>query len=272
MIVYHKFLGSKPSLLKMDEQSNEPFLKKEYRDSEDDSNLSTIIEENKLGQKFQSRYVLIALHFALITFYTVTYVYFMTRYRHASVTAHSLTYSPAQGAIEYTTKKVDGLHTDSIFAGHPNPDSDAAWSELLHGINLRINHDEMAKLGQSSLKLADGSGYLGTLGVYHELHCIKRIRKYFYKDYYYPNETRIQKIEHETHAEHCLELLRQAAICKGDISVTSYKWLKQGNNIEPTTLEGAPHQCINWDKLSSWAEERSVNLFDPNLLVLPERN
>lgn len=33
----------------------------------------------------------------------------------------------------------------------------------------------MAQLGQTSLPLADGSGSLGTLGVYHELHCIVRV-------------------------------------------------------------------------------------------------
>ncbi|KAJ8065328.1 hypothetical protein OCU04_006018 [Sclerotinia nivalis] len=256
----------------MDDQSREPFFKEEYRDSEDSDSSSSLTGAEISGKTLQSHYVFIALHFAIIAFFTAIYVYFRTHSSHQPVTAHSLTYSPAAAAIEYTTKKVDGLHTDSIFAGRPNPESDAAWSELLHGINLRLTHDEIAKLSQDSLKLADGSGYLGTLGVYHELHCIKRIRKYFYKDYYYPNETRIENIEHETHAEHCLELLRQSAVCKGDISVTTYKWLKKGDNIEPTTLEGAPHQCVNWARLSSWAEERSVNLFDPKLLVLPDKD
>ena len=48
----------------------------------------------------------------------------------------------------------------------------------MKGINLRINHGEKSQLTrkestwQEPLSLADGSGYLGTLGVYHELHCI----------------------------------------------------------------------------------------------------
>jgi len=68
---------------------------------------------------------------------------------------------------------------------------------------------------------------------------------------------------------HCLELLRQSAVCKGDISVTAFKWLKQGSLIEPTTREGTPHQCVDWDRLSGWAKARSVDLFDPELLVKP---
>ena len=42
-------------------------------------------------------------------------------------------------------------------------------------INIRITTDEMRKLNQTSLVLADGSGQLGTLGVYHELHCLVSI-------------------------------------------------------------------------------------------------
>lgn len=42
-------------------------------------------------------------------------------------------------------------------------------------INLRVTADEMHHINQKSLPFTDGSGYLGTLGVYHELHCIKRL-------------------------------------------------------------------------------------------------
>lgn len=41
-------------------------------------------------------------------------------------------------------------------------------------INIRISNEEMKRLNQTSLKFADGSGQLGTLGVYHELHCLVR--------------------------------------------------------------------------------------------------
>lgn len=39
--------------------------------------------------------------------------------------------APAAGAIEYMTKAVDGLATDSIYAGDPNPELDDAWHKLL---------------------------------------------------------------------------------------------------------------------------------------------
>lgn len=35
----------------------------------------------------------------------------------------------------------------------------------------------------------DGRGYLGTLNVYHELHCLKRLHQYMYPDYYFGDLT-----------------------------------------------------------------------------------
>ncbi|KAI0187900.1 hypothetical protein EV127DRAFT_435571 [Xylaria flabelliformis] len=182
---------------------------------------------------------------------------------------HSPLYSPAQGAVVFESRPVDGLAEGSIYAGYPNSESDAAWNALMEGINLKILPEEMSQLDQGSLELKDGTGYLGTLGVYHELHCIKRIRRWIYRDYYYPNATDDEYNERMTHAEHCLEFIRQAAMCHGDITVTSFKWLhdRDGHVIEPTTKEGALHQCVRWDTLSGWAKSRRVDLFDPNLLV-----
>ncbi|KAI0907414.1 hypothetical protein F4824DRAFT_391668 [Ustulina deusta] len=182
-------------------------------------------------------------------------------------------YSPAQEAVAFENRPVDGLAEESIYAGYPSPVSDAAWNALIEGINLKIFPEEMSKLDQTSLEMKDGTGYLATLGVYHELHCIKRLRRWFYRDYYYPNATELEYNERMTHAEHCLEFIRQAAVCHGDITITSFKWLHDaaGHVIEPTTKEGALHRCVRWDRLSDWAKSRRVDLFDPNLLR-PEGN
>ncbi|KAF2969098.1 hypothetical protein GQX73_g4495 [Xylaria multiplex] len=180
----------------------------------------------------------------------------------------STIYSPAQEAVAFESRPVDGLAEHSIYAGYPTPESDAAWNALMEGINLKIFPEEMTKLSQTSLEMRDGTGYLAVLGVYHELHCVKRLRKWFYRDYYYPNSTALEYNERMTHAEHCLEFIRQAAMCHGDITVTPFKWLHDaaGKVTEPTTQEGALHRCVRWDKLSSWAKSRRVDLFDPKLL------
>lgn len=69
--------------------------------------------------------------------------------------------------------------------------------------------------------------------------------------------------------DHCLEYLRQAAICHGDTTVNLYRWLldDNGKKIGPTVKEGSLHQCVRWESLSGWAKSRSVDLYDPSLLA-----
>ncbi|KAI0465719.1 hypothetical protein F4859DRAFT_500059 [Xylaria cf. heliscus] len=181
-------------------------------------------------------------------------------------------YSPAQPAIVFENRSVDGITEGSIYAGYPSRESEMAWNALMEGTNIKIYPEEMSKLNQVSLEMKDRTGYLGVLGVYHELHCIKRIRKWFYRDYYYPNATTLEYHERMTHAEHCIEFIRQSAMCHGDTTVTPFKWLHDadGKVIEPTTKEGVLHRCVNWDRLSDWAKSRRVDLFDQNLLMLED--
>lgn len=45
----------------------------------------------------------------------------------------------------------------------------------------------MKQLGRENIGVAvpDGEGFLGTLNVYHEIHCLKRIHQFMYPDYYF---------------------------------------------------------------------------------------
>jgi hypothetical protein len=49
----------------------------------------------------------------------------------------------------------------------------------------------------SGVPTPEGDGYIGTLNVYHELHCLKRIHQSMYPDYYWPD-----------YDDHKLELVR----------------------------------------------------------------
>lgn len=255
--------------------SRQPFLETNDLDrNKDESQIESLNEDciqSYIQHQRQSRFCNLSFpllfHILLILTYTSSFAYLTRKSWNPTSSKSDTYYSPAESAIAYMTKTVDGLATDSIFAGDPSPELDHAWHNLLTNINLRLSTEEMQRLNQTSLELSNGSGYLGTLGVYHELHCLKRTRKWIYRDYYYPNITRLEHLEHEKHVEHCLELLRQAVICKGDVSVTPFKWL--GNTLEPTTKEGILHRCVDWDRLAGWAHERAVDLFDPNLLVKP---
>ncbi|KAK0631024.1 hypothetical protein B0T17DRAFT_491257, partial [Bombardia bombarda] len=159
----------------------------------------------------------------------------------------------------------------TAYTGYPNPTSDAAWSQLLEGC-LKILPWEMERLGYTSLAMSDGSGYVASLGVYHELHCIKRIRKLIYKDYYYPNISDDELGHRIGHLDHCLEQIRQSAICHSDVSVIPFSWIEDNKThaVAPTMQFGSLHRCANWDRLDGWAKARRVDLFDQSLLVRPD--
>lgn len=56
-------------------------------------------------------------------------------------------------------------------------------------------------------------------------------------------------------------------MCRGDTALATFNWLKDGNTYVPTVKDSALHQCVSWDDIVSWTEERSVNLTEPGLLV-----
>ena len=64
--------------------------------------------------------------------------------------------------------------SQSPFAGPPSPDIDAAWDKLLAPMHMRISIQELRRDNQNSVQLPEGGGYLGWMGVFHELHCIVR--------------------------------------------------------------------------------------------------
>ena len=107
----------------------------------------------------------------------------------------------------------------------------------------------------------------------------KRVRQYIHLDYYHPTFTQSELTGEKIHIgayprpsyraleanfdqDHCLEYFREAAMCRGDPSITTFGW----RDGKPTAHVESDHQCVQWDRLSSWAESRSVNIFDPNIL------
>ena len=63
---------------------------------------------------------------------------------------------------------------------------------------------------------------------------------------------------------HCLDMLRQAIMCQGDTTPLTMTW--------DTKLQLAvanwttPHECISWNKLDDWAEERHVDMSQPGVV------
>lgn len=67
-------------------------------------------------------------------------------------------------------------------------------------------------------------------------------------------------------AEHCLDFLRQASICHGDVGLITFQW-------SPTSLipvaNATTHECVNWDSIREWTKKRTVDMMKPGWLIHP---
>lgn len=93
--------------------------------------------------------------------------------------------APARSAIQYERVEFNNNpEKQNLYKGHPRPEHDEAWKELLQNSNIRISGDTLQKLNRTSIQLSDGSGdYFGGLNVHHHLHCLVSspvILSYFY--------------------------------------------------------------------------------------------
>ena len=161
-------------------------------------------------------------------------------------------------------------------------------------ITIKISSEELSRLHADSIAFADGSGYIAEMAVYHELHCIKRIRRHFYLDRYYPDMSPEERVKEDAHIgesfgckhyhieiynalelsgsqiwenktdsiacnlDHCLEYWREATMCRGDTAITTFRWV----DGFPFSRVDSEHECVNWERLDTWARERMVNMSD----------
>ncbi|KJK63524.1 protein of unknown function DUF3328 [Aspergillus parasiticus SU-1] len=174
-----------------------------------------------------------------------------------------LSYSPAKHIISYEQRRLKRDIENNVFTGDPRPEFDAAWKHLLEPMTIKITPEELSHLPDPSIAFKDGTGYIAELAVYHELHCIKRIRRHFHLDRYYPNMTEDDRIREEVHIDHCLEYWREAAMCRGDTTLATFRWV----DGLPYSRVYSDHECVNWEALDQWARSRMVDMSDYGMLV-----
>lgn len=67
---------------------------------------------------------------------------------------------------------------------------------------------------------------------------------------------------------HCLDYLMQGVMCQGDIQIVTMRWGE--HSPIPQGDFSNPHECVDWEKLEKWAQERAfTNAFEPGVLVHP---
>ncbi|KAH7385376.1 hypothetical protein DE146DRAFT_666940 [Phaeosphaeria sp. MPI-PUGE-AT-0046c] len=159
---------------------------------------------------------------------------------------------------------------NSPFTGSPSKSTDKAWHDLMENMVMRASEDELREGNQTSIPLPEG-GYMTWLGAYHELHCIKMLREFKYFDHYHP-EVAVGSIQHahlSVHADHCIEMLRQSAMCHGDGSLTTFKWSPKSEK-PMLDLTRPSHKCVNWAVLTESLQDRTVSQEEMNRMRNPE--
>ncbi|KAH7325712.1 hypothetical protein B0I35DRAFT_508060 [Stachybotrys elegans] len=164
-----------------------------------------------------------------------------------------LPHTPAP--VEWVNKDIK---QDPRFMGKPRLEMDQAWHELLAGTMIRFSAEEMHMANNAtSARHVDGTGYIGGLGISHNLHCLKRIRQWMYPDYYYGSEEQDWD-ELAAHVDHCLETIRQALLCSADVNVFTLIWTSH-SKTKPSTRVPQQHACVNWDVLQEWMLGRAAS-------------
>ena len=116
----------------------------------------------------------------------------------------------------------------------------------------RIDGVSAAKLAHQTAAITNDTGhYLITLDVFHQLHCLERIRgeiisaKYLYQ----LNPNRTEEDAFTKHTLHCIDYLRQALICHADMTLVS-----TGKDLEFD--HAPPRQCRDFDAVLGWVMDR----------------
>ncbi|EXU95822.1 DUF3328 domain protein [Metarhizium robertsii] len=216
--------------------------------------------------------VVLGLNLVVSLMYFVLFgygIHNMLSHRHEA----GLIYSPARSAVTYEAKVVDDS-VPAAFAGPPSLETDAAWQRLLkctrkiyikHDNNLVVQKEDLNQVDRSSVSLRDGSGYLASLSVYHQLHCLNYIRQYAFPDYYTRGDG---KLGSSVHIYHCIDTLRRIIMCHGDITPRTFEWsdLERHPVMKPRSV----HECRKWEPIETYAKSHVPSRANGPILENPE--
>ncbi|EHK26506.1 uncharacterized protein TRIVIDRAFT_81530 [Trichoderma virens Gv29-8] len=171
--------------------------------------------------------------------------------------------SPATDAVE---KELRPFSLVSPYNAHPGPETDKLWHNLVNtGAMFPLSEEQFSEVNDSpstGVKFThDPQGrYLGTLASTHQIHCVDSLRKglwFHYKHYKALNDPLfIDKDPPEKHLMHCVEMLRNAVMCFGDVSVITYNW-KRGHPGPKASFKSM-HACQKWHKIEEWRIAHNV--------------
>ncbi|KAI1109340.1 hypothetical protein F5Y14DRAFT_456132 [Nemania sp. NC0429] len=206
------------------------------------------------------------LHGLLFVCYITATVLLLTARSSNLESFESWEYGPLRNTINHYERNYFDLELGkpSPYAG-TGPEVDEAWDAIsaLPGKvgTFRIHGDDLRAMNLSSVAFADGSGYVVTIDVFHQIHCLNFLRKSII------NNTADSPIWQD-HVDHCLDSLRLSLQCHSDTSLLTFKWVR--GYAKPWPDFRSFHTCRNFDAIRQFAADRWFDPTVPGLVVHPE--
>jgi len=221
-------------------------------------------------RSFWMRYWAYFTHGALLCVSILFFILWM-RARHGVQIPKFAVYSPANVAVEYHKELTvfnGTFNHPSIYRGYPTPEIDAAWLRISQDVKpTRLTREQLLMIGKedtpSKVKFReeDGGGYMASMEVTHQLHCLNMLRKYTYHEHYEKFDLAFVDINPEVfrmHLDHCVEIIRQNLMCSGDVGMITYEWVKGFSRPYPDF--NTWHQCRNLDKILDWGNQHAIHI------------
>ncbi|KAF2111301.1 hypothetical protein BDV96DRAFT_582848 [Lophiotrema nucula] len=242
--------GAHTDAKKRDSEQHRPSLEYAYQPSE--------LEHNSRYPAWH--YVFHALFVAANLCWTLVLVSQTTHLRHDTYSGDVP--SPANNISLERVVMNNSLWDENRFKGPPNPDQTQAWLEFFNLTSIAVSREDLDAIDRTSVQLTSGPNrYLAMLDVFHQIHCLDKIRIYLNRDYY-------TLVEHPTmqliHVHHCLDSLRQIAMCRGDTELVTFQYVSEEwyPNPRPNPDFLVERKCRNWDQLVEWVSERRADVGD----------
>ncbi|KZF23302.1 hypothetical protein L228DRAFT_267311 [Xylona heveae TC161] len=159
-----------------------------------------------------------------------------------------------EGALAYNESGklfIESSQGGEEWIGQPTPEMDALWDRVEAGSMVLLEGSE-ADMVRDRTMLFDGYWVTG-LDVIHQMHCLNKVRKALYPEYYQPEQSaRTENL----HVEHCFDYIRQAVMCNADISPVTHIWYPSAQTFGPDFR--TTHTCRNFDALLQWSLARTT--------------
>ncbi|GFG19483.1 hypothetical protein IFM5058_10134 [Aspergillus udagawae] len=157
------------------------------------------------------------------------------------------------GALAYDESGklvIESTPGEKKWVGNPTPEMDALWDRVESGSIVLLEGSESDTVRDKTL-LFDGYWLTG-LDVIHQMHCLNKIRKALYPEYYQPEQSASTEM---LHVEHCLDYIRQAVMCNSDITPVPLTWYQSAHTFGPDFR--TTHTCRDFEALLQWSLKRT---------------